>query len=132
MTPRAAFFAAALLTLVASAPAAAVQPAEGSAPARSLYLAISGSERTWSRSVILDCPPGAEPPHPRARAACDAITWARGDLDALRGEPHACTMELDPVTVSATGRGQSAPKAWRKTYANACVMDATTGPVFRF
>ncbi|MFG2626479.1 SSI family serine proteinase inhibitor [Streptomyces sp. NPDC048473] len=131
MRLRAALAAAALLTLTAAVPAAAVQ-SEDPVPDRGLLLTVSGSENTWIRGVALFCPPAPDAHHPHAAAACAAIEEAEGDLDDLPGDPHLCVMEYDPVTVSATGKWDGRPVAWEKTFPNACVMDVVTGPVFRF
>ncbi|MGW8886627.1 SSI family serine proteinase inhibitor [Streptomyces sp. NPDC055749] len=103
------------------------------APAPSeLTLSVSGSERTWSRSAVLTCPAAGDPGHPDPVAACADLYAAGGDFDALPGDPHVCTKEYDPVTAEAVGTYQSRPVSWRKTYPNACEMDAATGPLFRF
>ncbi|MGI5400524.1 SSI family serine proteinase inhibitor [Streptomyces sp. CA-135486] len=122
--------AAALMSLAATAvPAHAV----GDAPApRGLFLTVSGSENTWVRGLLLHCPPKPGGAHPYAAAACGALAAARGDLDRLPGDPHACTEEFDPVTAGATGTWRGRMTAWHKTYANACALDAATGEVFRF
>ncbi|MFE0172074.1 SSI family serine proteinase inhibitor [Streptomyces sp. NPDC059002] len=122
--------AAALITLGAAAPAHA---ADGiPAPQRGLFLTVSGSENTWIRGVLLRCTPEPTGHHPQAELACAAIAEAGGDLDALPDDPHACTKEFDPVTVSATGTFRGRMIGWHKTYPNACTMDADTGYVFRF
>ncbi|GAA3169692.1 MULTISPECIES: SSI family serine proteinase inhibitor [Streptomyces] len=122
--------AAALVTAVAVAPA---RPAEAAEPQedRGLFLTVSDTAHTWIRGVLLRCPDGRDH-HPQHDAACSELTWARGDLDALRGRPHACTKQYDPVTVSAEGVWRGARIDWERTFANACTMDAATGPLFRF
>ncbi|MFF8914086.1 SSI family serine proteinase inhibitor [Streptomyces sp. NPDC015032] len=131
MRLRAALATAALLTLTAAVPAAAA-PSGDPLPDRGLFLTVSGSENTWVRGVELFCPPAPDARHPEAAAACAAIDEAAGDLDALPGDPHLCTKEHDPVTATATGQWDGRPVAWRKTFPNACELDAATGPVFRF
>ncbi|MFG2832897.1 SSI family serine proteinase inhibitor [Streptomyces sp. NPDC048434] len=96
-----------------------------------LLLTVSGSGNTWSRGVRLSCP-DIHGRHPHAAAACEALTWARGNLDALPGEPQACTREFDPVTATATGTWHGVVVNWHKEYPNACTMDSATGPLFRF
>jgi hypothetical protein len=135
----AALAAAALLAVVAvvpsAVPAAASQTPERvdkPAPPRGLFLTVSGSENTWIRGVLLRCSPEPSGPHPDAVGACAALDEARGDLDSLRGEPHPCTKQYDPVTVSATGAWRGRPTAWHKTFPNACELAAATGAVFRF
>ncbi|MFH8684993.1 SSI family serine proteinase inhibitor [Streptomyces lydicus] len=96
-----------------------------------LLLTVSGDRNTWIRGVRLSCP-DIYGRHPHARAACDALTWARGDLDALPGEPHACNKQYNPVTVSVTGTWRGGPVEWHREFANACMLDSATGPVFRF
>ncbi|MGW1379189.1 SSI family serine proteinase inhibitor [Streptomyces sp. NPDC002446] len=120
---------AALVGTFLPAPAGAAEPQP---PAdQGLLLTVSGDRNTWIRGVRLGCP-DTYGRHPHAAAACDALTWARGDFDALPGEPHACNRRYDPVTVSARGTWQGNPVDWHKEFANACTMDSETGPVFRF
>lgn len=135
----AALAAAALLAVVAAVPSA-VPAAASQAPERAdkpvlrrgLFLTVSGAENSWIRGVLLHCSPEPGGPHPDAAGACAALDEARGDLDKLRGEPHPCTKQYDPVTVSATGAFRGRPTAWHKTFPNACELAAATGPVFRF
>ncbi|MEU9489659.1 SSI family serine proteinase inhibitor [Streptomyces decoyicus] len=96
-----------------------------------LLLTVSGTGNTWSRGVRLSCP-DIHGRHPHAGAACDALAWARGDIDALPGEPRTCTREFDPVTATATGTYRGAQVNWHKEFPNACSMDSATGPLFRF
>ncbi|MEU9125893.1 SSI family serine proteinase inhibitor [Streptomyces sp. NPDC048506] len=118
-------------------PPAAIEPppAASASPStdtdQGLLLTVSGDDHTWMRGVRLSCP-DTYGRHPRALAACDALTWARGDMDALPGEPHPCTKQYNPVTVTATGTWRGGPVNWRKQFPNACTMDSATGPVFRF
>ncbi|AZS75789.1 protease inhibitor [Streptomyces lydicus] len=116
------------VALLCAGPAGADEPPSGD---QGMQLTVSGAGNTWIRGVRLSCP-DIHRRHPHAGAACDALTWARGDLDALRGDPHNCTREFDPVTVTATGTWRGVPVNWRKEYPNACTMDSATGPVFRF
>ncbi|MGW0670952.1 SSI family serine proteinase inhibitor [Streptomyces sp. NPDC002746] len=102
------------------------------APDQGVLLTVSGSANTWIRGVVLHCPPGPDDRHPDAPGACAALDAADGDFDALAGDPHPCTYEDDPVTVTAEGVRQGDAVDWRHTYPNACLTDAATGPVFRF
>ncbi|WP_326596685.1 SSI family serine proteinase inhibitor [Streptomyces brevispora] len=130
MRVRAVLATVALLTLGAAVPAGAAPPP---APDRGVLLTVSGSENTWIRGVVLHCPPGPDDRHPDATGACAAIDEADGDFGALPGDPHPCTYEYDPVTVTAEGvRTGEVIAHWRHTFPNACLMDASTGPVFRF
>ncbi|GAA1372021.1 SSI family serine proteinase inhibitor [Streptomyces beijiangensis] len=123
-----ALAAAGLVALAAAAPAAQAEPT----PAQGLFLTVTGDENTWIRGVLLQCPAGGPSHHPDAGAACAALDAAGGDLDVLAGDPHPCTREFAPVTVGATGTWHGRPTAWHKTYANACMLQAATGPVFHF
>ncbi|MBM9622941.1 SSI family serine proteinase inhibitor [Streptomyces zhihengii] len=138
----AALAAVALLAVAAAVPAAAASPApdtvaaapaaEKPAPPRGLFLTVSGAENSWIRGVLLHCSPEPSGPHPDAAGACAALDEARGDLDLLSGDPHPCTKQYDPVTVSATGAWRGRPTAWHKTFANACELSTATGALFRF
>ncbi|MDQ1012275.1 hypothetical protein QFZ82_006760 [Streptomyces sp. V4I23] len=137
---RTAALAAAALLAVAAAVPSALPAAASQAPERvdkpvprhGLFLTVSGAENTWIRGVLLHCSPVPSGPHPDAVGACAALDAAGGDLDSLPGEPHPCTKQYDPVTVSATGAWRGRPTAWHKTFSNACELAAATGAVFRF
>lgn len=82
--------------------------------------------------AVLVCDPAAGT-HPDASAACDAIATANGDFNALPSEPDAiCTMIYAPATATATGLWHGRSVNFEKTYSNACLMQAETGPVFSF
>ncbi|MFF0744800.1 subtilase-type protease inhibitor [Streptomyces sp. NPDC004111] len=125
--------AAVLVTaLLALAPAATAVASGHPAPEKGLLLTVSGAEGTWIRGVGLVCSPPVGGGHPEATAACADLTWARGNFDALPGDPHLCTKEYDPVTATADGTWRGQPVHWKKSFGNACMLDAATGPVFRF
>ncbi|MFI7322963.1 SSI family serine proteinase inhibitor [Streptomyces venezuelae] len=130
--------ATALLALGGLAPAHATGPAAQAAdpaapaPKRGLFLTVSGAENTWVRGVLLHCSPEPAGAHPQPAMACGAVARAKGDFDDLPDDPHACTKEYDPVTATATGSYKGKAVHWRKTYPNACALDADTGHVFRF
>ncbi|RCG16714.1 protease inhibitor SIL-V5 [Streptomyces reniochalinae] len=93
---------------------------------------MSGSEDTWMRGVRLVCEPTWHGRHPKAAEACTALDRAGGDLDTLPDATGPCTMEYDPVTVSAEGRHRGERVTWKKTFPNLCTMHSATGPVFDF
>ncbi|CAM5306807.1 hypothetical protein GCM10010329_60420 [Streptomyces spiroverticillatus] len=124
-----AFAAVALLAL---APAATAVADAHPTPKRGLLLTVSGAQDTWIRGVSLHCSAPVGGGHPQPREACDDLTWARGSFDALPGNPHPCTKQYDPVTATADGTWRGQPVHWKKTFGNACELDAATGPVFRF
>ncbi|MFD3652426.1 SSI family serine proteinase inhibitor [Streptomyces sp. NPDC058620] len=115
----------------APAPADATSGAPVAVEESELTLAVSGSQGTWTRAVVLTCP-AADPGHPEPTAACAELAEAGGDFDALPGDRHQCTKEYDPVTAEASGTYQGRPVSWSRTYPNACVLDSATGTVFRF
>ncbi|WP_157431544.1 SSI family serine proteinase inhibitor [Actinomadura hibisca] len=99
-------------------------------PGAELNLKVTGQSKP-DRGAFLACPGGLGN-HPHGEQACADLATARGDFEALPGDPHGCTKEYAPVTAVATGAWYGRPVRWSRTYANACVMDAATGPVFRF
>ncbi|WJV50307.1 subtilase-type protease inhibitor [Streptomyces flavofungini] len=127
---------AALLALAAGAvtavPSAALST-DGTPPGEhAVFLTVSGDANTWIRGVLLSCAPEPSGYHPFAKEACADLDRVGGDFDALPREYRICTKEYAPVTVGATGTFQGRPVDWRKTYGNACEMEASTGYVFRF
>lgn len=133
---RSAILAAAALIAFAAAgplaPAHASAEASPSRPGRGLLLTLAGGGNTWMRGVLLRCPPMPGSPHPHAVAACGALYAARGDLERLPGAPRPCHRKYDPVTARAAGTWRGRDITWQRTYANACLLDAATGAVFRF
>ncbi|MCX4728037.1 SSI family serine proteinase inhibitor [Streptomyces sp. NPDC090052] len=132
MRPRTMSAAAALLAFAAAVPAQAA----GTPPIRPAGLVLSVASQTHpdrDRSVLLRCAPEqSDGSHPEAAAACRALDLAGGSFDRLAGEPRACTRQSDPVTVTVGGTWGGRPTHWDRTFANACSLDAATGPVFRF
>ncbi|MEE1755414.1 SSI family serine proteinase inhibitor [Streptomyces sp. SP18CS02] len=134
MNLRAAVVAAVLVALTPVAPALAGPPAgdRGDTPDQGLFLTVSGADESWIRGVRLHCAPEPYGPHPDAKGACAALARVGGDLDRLAGRSRACTKRSEPVTVGADGTWKGRAVDWSRTYGNACLLDAATGPVFRF
>ncbi|GAA2642900.1 SSI family serine proteinase inhibitor [Streptomyces lunalinharesii] len=128
--PRTAVAAGVTVVLCTALGAASARAAAPDGP-DGLFLTVSGSGDTWIRGVRLSCP-DTRGTHPHGAAACAELAAVHGDPEALRGDPHVCTREYDPVTVTASGSWRGAPVEWRREYPNACTMDAATGPLFRF
>lgn len=106
-------------------------PAPAAATPNGLFLAVSAHGNSWLRAVVIQCP-GRAYQHPYGEATCAVVAAAGGDFDRLPGDPHPCTKEYDPVTATMSGIWRNRPITWQKTFSNACVLDAATGPVFRF
>jgi hypothetical protein len=109
----------------------AAPPAHADPASTSLYLTVSGSENTWIKAVLLNCPDETGS-HPNSKAACAALAAAHGDFDALHGEQRTCAGENDSVTATANGTWQGRPVNWSKIFPSGCLLDVATGPVFRF
>ncbi|MEV0494650.1 SSI family serine proteinase inhibitor [Streptomyces atratus] len=124
--------AASLAAAALATPLLLVPAAHADTQGGSLFLTVSGSENTWIRGIGLQCPVASHSHHPKAAEACAALDEAGGDLDELPGSPHPCPLVHDPVTVTAQGTYNGAAVDWQRTYPNACVMEATAGPVFDF
>ncbi|WP_156724910.1 subtilase-type protease inhibitor [Streptomyces apocyni] len=96
-----------------------------------LVLAVGHGEEaatmTAERVVTLNCAPRPSGSHPAPEAACGELRAAEGRFDQLvTSEPQAiCTMEWDPVVVTADGYWQGKRVAWSTTFANDCVMRAS-------
>jgi hypothetical protein len=85
--------------------------------------------RPAQRTASLTCGP-AGGSHQLAREACAAISSVRGDLGALHVSDDMCTMQYEPVTVTATGRWKGRTVRYQRTFGNSCVLRVETGPVF--
>ncbi|WP_433244658.1 subtilase-type protease inhibitor [Streptosporangium sp. CA-135522] len=85
-----------------------------------------------TRAVVLVCDP-PHGTHPAVGEACEALAGVGGDPGRLRPPPdQACTMQYDPVTVTATGLWNGRFIRYERTFGNACSLHGTTGAVFSF
>ncbi|WP_218009876.1 SSI family serine proteinase inhibitor [Actinomadura kijaniata] len=100
-------------------------------PTAEFDLTVADAAGTPLRGALLTCPDGLGN-HPHGEETCAVLESVGGDLDRLPGDPHSCARGHAPVTATATGVRQGVPVWWSRTFANACEMDARTGPVFRF
>jgi hypothetical protein len=98
-----------------------------------LVLTVAHGEKALpaTRQATLTCGP-AGGSHHNARKACEAIGAAGGNLNKLVPDQTMCTMQYDPVTVTANGRWRGATMRYTHTFSNACVLGADTGAVFAF
>jgi hypothetical protein len=87
-----------------------------------------GAKPVQSRALLRCRPAGGT--HKQARDACSALAKVGGNFARLTGEGGACTMQYDPVTVTAAGWWKGKRVNYKKTYGNACSLTTTTGPVF--
>jgi len=141
LMPGAAAVGLTLATVLSATPASAAvatitDPARVSkpvAPKSRLVLTLARGERPVpaSRHATLTCGPVGGS-HRDARKACAAIRAVNGELDLLVPAQTMCTMQYDPVTVTAAGQWRGAAVHYTHTFSNACVLVADTGPVFAF
>lgn len=121
------------LSLGTAAAIADVSTTTGSAataPETSLILTIQ-SDGQEPRTTTLTCEPAAGGYHPNAETACTDLDRTAGAFEQSKTDT-ICAMVYSPVTVSATGRWESQPRQFTKTYGNACALHARTGTVFGF
>ncbi|MBB5955248.1 hypothetical protein FHS29_001818 [Saccharothrix tamanrassetensis] len=93
--------------------------------------ALSVTHRDSVRLMNLTCGPTGGS-HPRAAEACDALSPVDGEISNLATETAVCTLEYDPVKVSATGTWRGETREFAAEFPNPCAMHADTGPVFDF
>lgn len=99
--------------------------------ASALTLTVQPSVGATS-TVVLECGPTGGS-HPSPQVACDEIALTNGDFSRLPDQAGTyCTMEHQPVTVSAQGSWRCKPVNWTHTYSNACLLRVDTGSVFAF
>ncbi|MEV0419471.1 SSI family serine proteinase inhibitor [Streptosporangium canum] len=107
------------------------RPAVG---AKTFTLSIARGERpspVAGRALLVCDPPQGT--HPVAGEACEALNRVGGDPARLRPPPDLmCTMQYDPVTVTATGTWNNRYIRYERTFGNPCSLRGTTGPVFSF
>lgn len=70
--------------------------------------------------------------HPRAEEACLALSDVDGQVSGLSTGQALCTLEHDPVLVTASGTWRGETRTFQAEFPNQCVMRAETGPVFDF
>lgn len=116
--------AASAAVLAAGGGAAAAPPAP--TPGQGLVLTAA------ARRATLHCDGLPYGTHPLPFPACADLSAARGDFDALPGQPGVCRDPYRPVVVTARGEFHGQPVHWRKKFANPCILRAATGPVFAF
>ncbi len=117
--------AAACLAAVAAAPAADA----AARPETRLVLSVTGSDEAPSAALLTCSPAGGT--HHFPEAACGAIALVHGDFTALAFDvDRPCTLQFDPVRVSARGHWRGEAVAFERSYGNRCEMQSATGPVF--
>ncbi|WP_432987779.1 SSI family serine proteinase inhibitor [Dactylosporangium sp. CA-233914] len=115
---------------VEAASAGAAQAASGPKPIQLVLTVAKGdSTQPAQRRASLRCQP-AGGSHHQAREACAQLARVGGRFDKLQLGGGLCTMQWDPVTVTASGRWKGRKVAYQHTFGNACTLQTTTGPVF--
>ncbi|GAB3277244.1 SSI family serine proteinase inhibitor [Parasphingorhabdus pacifica] len=101
-------------------------------PASFVSLAVHDNGRgNPLRTATLACEPTGGT-HPHATNACGSLEAAGGDPNGLRHEHTMCTLDYQPVTLTAHGNWQGEPLHFEKTYSNICTAKAQTEQVFDF
>ncbi|WP_436496734.1 SSI family serine proteinase inhibitor [Actinokineospora sp. HUAS TT18] len=121
-------FLAGAFAVLAAASAAAPAAA---APRESAYLVltVSGSDELLRIGSLRCGPNGGN--HHSPDAACHTLAQVNGEFHRLNVAPdRACTLQYDPVRVTASGRWHGKRVSFEETYGNPCVLAVTTGPVF--
>lgn len=107
---------------------------EPSPTVKTLTLTIAKGERSAPvvGHALLRCdPPGGT--HSDPEWACEVLEEVGGHLaDLVPPRGVICTLQYDPVTVSATGIWNDEFIRFERTFGNACSLWADTGPVFAF
>ncbi|MEU8385132.1 SSI family serine proteinase inhibitor [Streptosporangium sp. NPDC048865] len=100
--------------------------------ARALVLSLARGSKPLpvaGHALLLCDRPGGT--HPDAVRACEALAEVRGDPARLRPRTGvACTLQYDPVTVTASGIWNSRFIRFERTYGNSCALRAATGGIF--
>jgi hypothetical protein len=107
--------------------------AAGSTGARTIRLVLTvakgeSSPPAQRRASLTGQPAGGS--HRQARTACGQRAKVGGRVDKLQVDGGACTMQWDPVTVTANGTWKGRKVAYRHTFGNACTLGAAAGAVF--
>ncbi|SES18879.1 SSI family serine proteinase inhibitor [Actinokineospora terrae] len=82
------------------------------------------------RLAVLQCSPDGGT-HLEARTACAQLSQVNGRFEKLNVRPDSmCTLEYDPVTVTAYGWWGRKPVHYRQVFGNGCALRVATGSVF--
>ncbi|CRK61251.1 Protease inhibitor, SSI family (subtilisin inhibitor) [Alloactinosynnema sp. L-07] len=112
--------------MAATAPAASAATTADTASFR-MTVQYNGQATDYG---TLKCNP-ATGDHRSAATACGQLSAVGGDFAALNVNPdRMCSMQYDPVTVTARGYWNGRYKSFSRTYGNPCVFANTTGSVF--
>jgi hypothetical protein len=128
---------AATATAGPAGPAGADGPSGPSGPSVLVLTVAEGEDPATAperRSAVLTCPPGSGGTHPAPGRACAALRSVDGEVGALveTDGDRVCPMIWDPVTITAEGVWKGREVSYERTFANSCVMEGATGPVFSF
>jgi hypothetical protein len=108
-------------------------PGHGSKIQGSFTLSItSAASGETLAKASLTCPSNGSS-HPDPAAACAQLTKADGYIEAIPEDPGPCTLEFNPVIVTASGTWNGQPRHYKHEFSNRCVaVRATGGVIFRF
>ena len=125
-------FLAGLAALIPfTAPGFLPPPGTEQLPSSTIVLTAAHAGSLDAEVVRLHCEPtGGD--HQNAAKACADLLRADGDVQAVEDTDGACTLEYDPVQVTAQGTWRSEPVDFEATYPNACALAHDTGSVFAF
>jgi hypothetical protein len=100
---------------------------------RALVLTARNGETgdTVTRYSLLACS-SATSQYTTGTSACEQLAAVQGDPGALQPSGVMCTLQHDPVTVTAHGVWDRRLIRFERTYPNACVLRRETGQVFSF
>jgi hypothetical protein len=123
-----------LVATVAAVEVAAATPGQAAVRAGrptmlTLTVAKGETAKPAQRLASLTCQP-AGGSHRQARDACTELAKVGGNFDRLQLAGGVCTMQWDPVTVTASGRWKGRKVTYTHTFGNACTLSTTTGAVF--
>jgi hypothetical protein len=121
--------AAGALALCAALLAGTSSPVQAAPPPKAKLKIVDGMKGGPVKSVWLHCGPVGGT-HPNARAACRLLRQVKGEPSQLNVSPKAsCSQEIKPHAVAIAGTWYGRKVHWAKFFANACQMQAMTGPV---
>lgn len=99
-----------------------------------LVLTVASTHLTphSARSTVLTCDPTGGT-HPRPETSCDQLTAAGGNITAMAlAAGKYCPKIFQPVTATAAGWWSGSRIDYRETFANTCLLELATGPLFQF
>jgi hypothetical protein len=130
--PDAAMTNAAMSTAVPVNARAAADPDTNAGSVLVLRVTNTHATPHSARSVVLTCDPIGGT-HPEPQTSCNQLSAVSGNITKMPfREDKYCPKIFQPVTAVAAGWWSGNRIDYQQTFANSCMLEMATGPLFKF